>query len=191
MLKNIILDVGGIILDDSKEYIDKILNCDSTKIYQKVYQGNFKNCLLGTYTFNEHISSFVSDPDYEKIKYILDINNKDFYPLLKDNFEYIKTLKKRGYNLYLLSNISKESYEHLDKLINISKYFQGGVYSCFENLVKPDIKIYDLIIQKYNLNKDETIFFDDKEKNVKTANKYGIKSYVFKNINDIEKVLNN
>ena len=41
-------------------------------------------------------------------------------------------------------------------------------------------------VNKYNLIKEETIFFDDKEKNVIAANKVGIKSFVFTSIEDIK-----
>ena len=80
------------------------------------------------------------------------------YPLIKTNFEYIKSLK----------------------------VFDGGIYSYQEHLIKPDYKIYNLLIDKFDLNKSETIFFDDKEKNVIAANKVGIKSFIFTNIEDIK-----
>ena len=41
-------------------------------------------------------------------------------------------------------------------------------------------------MDKFNLNKSETIFFDDKEKNVIAACKTGIKSIVFHSIEDIQ-----
>ena len=58
----------------------------------------------------------------------------------------------------------------------------GGVYSFKEHTKKPDEEIFYILIKRYNLNKDETIFFDDSEKNVKAGNEYGIKSYVFESL---------
>lgn len=58
-----------------------------------------------------------------------------------------------------------------------------------ENLIKPDYNIYNLIVDRFKLDKSETIFFDDKEKNVIAANKMGLKSYVFTSIDDVEKKL--
>lgn len=63
----------------------------------------------------------------------------------------------------------------------------GGVYSYQENLIEPDVNIYELIINKYRLNKKETIFFDDREKNVIVANNMGVKSVLFKTCDDIIK----
>ena len=52
------------------------------------------------------------------------------------------------------------------------------------------MKNYELIIKRFNLNKSETIFFDDKEKNVKAAKETGLKSIVFTSLQDIKDNIN-
>ena len=71
-------------------------------------------------------------------------------------------------------------------MLNINNFFDGGVYSYQEHLIKPDPNIYKLLIDKFNLELEETFFFDDKEKNVIEANKIGIRSFVFNSIKDIQ-----
>lgn len=187
MIKNIVLDVGGVIFDDSKQNIQKLLNKNCDNIYKLAYGGGFKKCLLGEISVQEHINSLKNEKDFNDISYILKKENLiKSYPLIKNNFEYIKGLRKRGYKLFLLTNIIEDSYNYINELINIDETFDGGIYSYQEHLIKPDYDIYNLLINRFNLNKDETIFFDDKEKNVKAANEVGIKSYVFTSINDIE-----
>lgn len=191
MIKNIILDVGGVFFDDSKHNIERLLNKNCDNIYRTAYGKGFKRSLLGEISVQEHINSLKNEIDFDDINYILKKENLiKSYPLIKDNFEYIKNLKKRGYKLYLLTNITEDSYNYINDLININKIFDGGIYSYQEHLIKPDYDIYDLLINKFNLNKEETIFFDDKEKNVLAANKVGIKSFVFTSIEDIENNLN-
>ena len=73
-------------------------------------------------------------------------------------------MKKQGYKLYLLTNITEESYNYINDLINVNIIFDGGIYSYQEHITKPDKRIYNLLIDKYNLKRSETIFFDDKEK---------------------------
>lgn len=187
MIKNIVLDVGGVIFDDSKQNIQKLLNKNCDNIYKIAYGSGFKKCLLGEISVQEHINSLKDEKDFNDISYILKKENLiKSYPLIKNNFEYIKGLRKRGYKLFLLTNITEDSYNYINELINIDETFDGGIYSYQEHLIKPDYDIYNLLINRFNLNKDETIFFDDKEKNVKAANEVGIKSYVFTSINDIE-----
>lgn len=191
MIKNIIFDVGGVIFDDSKQNIEKLLNRKVDDIYKVAYGKGFKKCLLGEISVQEHINNLKCEKDFNEINYILKKENLiKSYPLMKDNFEYIKSLKERGYKLYLLTNITEDSYNYINSLIDINKNFDGGIYSYQEHLIKPDYNIYNLLISKFNLKKEETIFFDDKEKNVLAANNVGIKSFVFTSTENIEENLN-
>ena len=187
MIKNIIFDIGGVILDDSIQNISDLFKEDATELWKKAFGKSFKNCLLGNIEVSDYIETFKNDSDYEAIKYILGKDNLHIsYPLMQDNFDYISRLKDKGYNLYILSNIAKESYEHVKSTIDIDKVFKGGVYSYQEKLLKPDRKIYELIVNRYNLNKDETMFFDDKQKNIDAACEFGLKGVLFRTIEDIE-----
>lgn len=191
MIKNIILDVGGILFDDSKKHMENILNKNCDLIYKIAYGKGFKECLLGQKTVQEHIDSLVTVTDYEDIKYILAKENLEkSYPLMTKNFEYIRSLKYKGYKLYLLTNITEDSYNYINDVIDINKIFEGGIFSYQEHLVKPNPDIYKLIIDRFELNKEETIFFDDKEVNITAAYNEGIKSIVFNSINDIKSNLN-
>lgn len=187
MVRNIVLDVGGILFDDSKSNIERILNKNCDSIYKKAYGNGFKECLLGKKTITEHIDSLSNETNLEDIVYILNKENLvKSYPLIHENFKYIKQLKQKGYRLYILTNITEDSYNYINNLINIDTIFDGGIYSYQEQLIKPNQDIYRLLIDKYNLNKEETIFFDDKEKNVIAARKVGIKAIIFKSIDDIK-----
>ena len=187
MIKNIIFDIGGVMFDDSTQNISNILNIDTSELCKKVYGKSFVDCVLGNQEVSDYIETFKNDSDYEAIKYILGKDNLHIsYPLMQDNFDYISRLKDKGYNLYILSNIAKESYEHVKSTIDIDKVFKGGVYSYQEKLLKPDRKIYELIVNRYNLNKDETMFFDDKQKNIDAACEFGLKGVLFRTIEDIE-----
>ena len=191
MIKNIIFDIGGVILDDSIQNISDLFKEDATELWKKAFGKSFKNCLLGNIEVSDYIETFKNDVDYDKIKYILSKENLHIsYPLMKENYEYISSLKDEGYNLYILSNITKESYEYFISTINFDETFMGGVYSFQEKLLKPDRRIYELIINKYNLNKEETMFFDDRVKNVEVACECGIKGIVFRSIEDINNNIN-
>lgn len=187
MIKNIILDVGGILFDDSKNNIEKILGKNCDYIYKVAYGQGFKKCLLGEINIQEYINSLKNEKDFNDMKYILEKDNlKESNPLIKNNFEFIKKMKDEGYKLFLLTNITEDSYNYIDSIININNIFDGGIYSYQEHLIKPNHEIYDLIINRFNLNKEETLFFDDKEKNVIAANESGIKSFIFNSIIDIK-----
>ena len=198
MIKNIILDIGGVVADDSakkyknEKYKDKLnLPFEEIRNVGKIAFGSsFTECLLGYKSLAEHISGVVKDnPKYEKeLFYMLDPKlYAETYPIIYETLDYVRLLKSKGYNIYFLSNINLESYEYIK---NILEEFDGGIYSYQEHVIKPDKEIYRLIIDKYNLEMSECIFFDDNIKNVESANEFGLKSYVFTSIRNIEDVLN-
>ena len=187
MIKNVILDAGGILFDDSKDNIEKILGKDCDYIYKIAYGKEFKKCLLGKLSIQDYINSLQNEKDFNDIKYILEKDNlKKSYPLIENNFEFIKKLKKDGYKLFLLTNITEDNYNYINRIININDMFDGEIYSYQEHLIKPSYEIYNLVLNRFSLNKEETLFFDDKEKNVIVANELGIKSFIFTSIIDIK-----
>ena len=130
------------------------------------------------------------EKEYKDIKFILKKENIYLsYPLIKENYEYIKKLKAKGYQLYLLTNITEDSYQYIYEKINISEFFAEGIYSFQEHLIKPDKKIYELLMNRFGLKKEETVFFDDRKSNVLEANKCRIKSFLFHSIDDLKRVI--
>lgn len=191
MIKNIIFDIGGVIFDDSDLNLSKLLNKnleEVKKIAKIAYGGNFKKCLLGQMKVEQHILDLQNCgvENYDVIKYILSYENLRYsFPVMVNTIEVIKELRKRNYKIYLLSNITESSYKYICKTINVDELFDGGLFSYEEHMVKPNKEFYEKLINKYNLNKEETIFFDDKEKNIIAANEIGIKAIQFKNVKDI------
>lgn len=197
MIKNIILDIGGVIVEDSskkykdEKYREKLnMSYDEIKNLGKIaFGGTFRDCLLGEMDIMEHISNVIRDnPSYkDELEYMLDPKfYNETYPIIPDRLDYVRTLKDRGYKIYFLSNINAESYNFIKHALD---EFDGGVYSYQEHVKKPSKEIFERIIDKYNLNIDECVFFDDTIKNVDASNEFGLKSYLFNDINDIEDVL--
>lgn len=192
MIKNIILDIGGIILDDSKENLRKYLQVskeETEKLYKIVYGSKgFRQYLLGYINLEECMNLVISEnqeyKDYIE-KMLLKSNLKDIVPIKSDVLQVIRKLKER-YKIYFLSNITKETYEYIEEILN---EFDGGIYSFKVHLCKPNPEIYKKLLYTYNLKKEESIFFDDRQRNVDIGNKLGIKSIKFDTEQDILDVL--
>ena len=45
--------------------------------------------------------------------------------------------------------------------------------------MKPDAEIYKILVDRYDLNPEETLFIDDRKSNVETAQSQGIYGYHF------------
>lgn len=96
-------------------------------------------------------------------------------PINRDIVRIAKTLKKNGYNLFVLSNMGNLTYEYFknDEFFSLCS---GIIISAHEHIKKPDKKIYTLLLDRYKLNAEESLFIDDDTgNNCKTANKIGIK----------------
>ena len=85
----------------------------------------------------------------------------------------IADLKAAGYKLYVLSNMSREFIDYLREQ-PVYRHFDGEVVSCEEGVVKPQPEIFDLLLQRFDLNPADTLFIDDRKENVEAAAKKGI-----------------
>lgn len=192
MIKNMILDIGGIILDDGKENLRKYLQVseeETKKLYKIVYGSKgFRQYLLGYINLKKCMNSIISEnPAYRAYikKMLLKSNLKDIVPIKANVLQVIRELKEK-YNIYFLSNITKETYEYIEDILN---EFDGGIYSFKVHLCKPNPEIYKKLLYTYNLKKEESIFFDDRQRNVDIGNELGIKSIKFNTEQDILDVL--
>ena len=96
--------------------------------------------------------------------------------------ELVADIKNEGAKLYLLSNISigfAENYHKTDWIRELFSLFDGLVFSGPVGIVKPQPEIFEHLLNKYSLKREECIFIDDSEKNIKGAEKLGIKTYLF------------
>ena len=99
--------------------------------------------------------------------------------------ELIAELKAAGYRLFVLSNMSKDYIEFLRKM-PVFQHFEGEIVSCEVGLIKPEREIYNLLLDRYNLVPEQTMFIDDRKPNVDAAAEVGINPFHFDR-NDPEK----
>ena len=90
----------------------------------------------------------------------------------------IDELKAAGYKLFVLSNMSREFIDFLRKQ-KVYENFDGDVVSCEVGIVKPMPEIYDLLLERFDLDPAETIFIDDRKENVDAAAAKGIATFHF------------
>ncbi|MDF2905206.1 MAG: family phosphatase [Herbinix sp.] len=87
--------------------------------------------------------------------------------------DFVKRLKENGYKVYLLSNYSKKHFTLSKPTFEFIKYVDGGVISYEIKAVKPEPKIYQTLIDKYNINPSEAVFLDDVLANLEGAKPFG------------------
>ena len=182
MIKNIVFDLGGVVVAHNEEGFREKLG----KFFDFVFGPDMK-CVpsfwvdydLGILTIDETAAEVAKyrDCDAETAKMHM-LQAIALQEEVEPTVELIKELKAKGYKLYVLSNMSKEYIEFLHKL-PVFDYFDYQVVSSEVHLGKPDPKIYNYLLEHCELNPAETIFIDDRKDNVEVAESVGIVPFHF------------
>lgn len=186
MIKNIIFDVGNVLVEYNPDGLMRRLGFDEETL-QVVNQAVFQNELWnesdrGVLSPEELLKAFIANnPAYEKeIRQVIDAVG-DTISLMPYTVEWVKGLKERGYHLYILSNYAEYTYEKTSHKMEFLPYMDGVVFSYRCKLIKPEKEIYEYICETYGLKPEESVFLDDREDNVQAARNMGMNGIVFEN----------
>lgn len=183
MIKNIIFDLGNVLISfKPSEYFDK--NNYPLSIKATILSDIFgsKEWLMldnGEITTPEAINAIATKSSLSKkeIAHIFNLRSDLMFPL-DSNVRLLPELKKRGFRLYYLSNFPLDIFGEVSTGYYFFKYFDGGLISAEAKFSKPDIGIYNILLEKYSLLPNECLFIDDIEVNVKAAESLGMKGII-------------
>ena len=98
--------------------------------------------------------------------------------------DLLDTLKAHGKKIYLLSNAQRKFTENELNMFGLTKYFDGIIISSDEECSKPDKHYFDILIDRYNLDRSETIMVgNDYISDIKGAYDAGLSSlYIHQSI---------
>ncbi len=83
-----------------------------------------------------------------------------------------------GARIFLLSNISTYFAEHAHERDEL-KPFEKCIFSALAGRTKPNRDMFEYLCRECDILPEETLFIDDSEKNIKGAEAYGIRGYLF------------
>lgn len=110
---------------------------------------------------------------------------------IRETVEIFHELKQGDqYKLYALTNWSAELFHHARERFEFLKWFEGIIVSGEEKMRKPFTEIYKLLLDRYHLDAEHTIFIDDSLKNIKGAEASGITGIQFHNAKQLKEELN-
>ena len=108
---------------------------------------------------------------------------------IDESVKVLSELKEKGVLLYILSNWSAETYPIAEERFDFLSWFDGKIISGEEGIVKPDLEIYKLLMNRYEVKPQHTVFIDDKALNIKAAELLGIHGIHFQNPSKLRKDL--
>ena len=103
--------------------------------------------------------------------------------------ELINELRVKGYELYGLTNWSMETFPEARQHFGILQLIDRYVVSGAERLVKPDPRLFQVLLDRYSLQAQDCIFVDDNPDNVAAACKMGMEDIVFHGAEELRKKL--
>lgn len=192
-LQNIIFDFGGVLIDWNPAYL-------YSNVFETEEEMNYFLDNICRYEWNllQDAGRPVSEatmllqkehPKYsEQIAYYYGRWEEMLGGIIEENVNLIKPLKKR-YKLYGLTNWSAETLPIAMDKYSFFKDLDGIVVSGDEKIVKPDPKLYEILLNRYNIDAESSLFIDDNLDNIKTADKMGFKTLHFTEKVNLEKLL--
>lgn len=184
MIKNIVFDMGNVLLTfDSNLFVSSIgVNEKDQKllldvVYNSYYWQQLDKGILDEIDFyNLCIKELPKR--LHKVAYELIFNWNQFSHDIKGMDKIVKSLKDKGYKLYVLSNASHRLHDYFSD-INCSSYFDGLFVSADYLMLKPQFNIYETFFKKFNLKPEECIFIDDNPTNIEAAMSLGMCGIVY------------
>lgn len=178
-MKNIVFDLGGVLFARDKhkcspEFIDffRFIRTDPMPDFWVEYD-------RGTLTLDQVVDALCAlhgcTPEVARAYVREAIDRQE---PVRATERLVGELKQAGYRLYVLSNMSREFIDFLRRA-DVYALFDGEVVSCEEGTVKPEPRIYRILLDRYGLDPAETLFIDDRAANIAAAREAGIDGFLF------------
>lgn len=182
-IKALIWDMEGVLMltdeNDISLTVAKALNAPYEKV-REIYFGDTNDKVdLGEITmdqFNEYVLDTLQIS--RDRKYLLEeVFNEKAY-IDEDLLKQIVKMSKE-YKIGLLSNYSNNLRPKIEKEWAIGSVFDEIIISCEVGVVKPDPAIFNLMLDRLGVKADESVFIDDRIKNIDGAKKIGLHTIFF------------
>lgn len=188
--KNIIFDLGGVLIDWRPKDFLKAIFIDQPEVLKKFAQGltgNVKDefekigqsANRGTMTVDQFSQALAQslDIDLHHAAYYVEKLPTYLVPI-EEGLDILRKVKQAGYRVYILSNFPQEWFDPIEQQYDFFKLFDGGIISYRVGQVKPEPAIYHTLLNQYELLPHECLFIDDLPQNIEAGILCGIDGIV-------------
>ena len=184
MIKNILFDMGQVLIRFDQKYFIKRLGIEDAdlelllrEVYRSVEWVQMDRGTLREEDAFRSISKRLPERLHDATWKLICMWDR---PILEvaGMYELVEELKGLGYGIYLLSNASVRQHDYWPR-IPASRFFDGKLISADVHVIKPQPEIYRLCLEKFGLQAEECFFIDDAPANIEGALCCGIPGAVF------------
>ena len=95
--------------------------------------------------------------------------------------EILRELREnRSVRLFALTNMEAHTYPLRRERFEFLRWFEGTVVSSAEGVIKPDPRIYRVLLNRYGLDPASTLMIDDSPRNIAAARALGMPTILFR-----------
>ncbi len=195
MIRNIVFDMGKVLLDYDPyqacyrhaKNVEKALTLKAAIFDHPDWPAKIDGGLLYEDEYLLDVQDRLPTPELKELagEVLSDWWLDSLFPKLGMK-QLIEGLLEKGYRLYVLSNCGYR-FRTFEYKIPCVEQFSGILVSAEELLLKPDVKIFQRLCEKFQLQMAECVFVDDLQKNVDGAVAAGMQGYCFAD-GDVEKL---
>ena len=183
--KSVIFDLGGVLIDWNPSYVfDKMFKNEDQKkhFFENICTPDWNEMQGAGRPLKEATEHLVAiHPEWKE--YIEAYYGRWTEMLggpIHETVEIFRRIKDTGkYKLYALTNWSAELFPIALERYDFLHWFDGRVVSGEEKMRKPFREFYELILDRFQLNAEETVFIDDNVRNIKAAEELCIRSILY------------
>ena len=182
----IIFDLGGVLIDWNPNYVfDKLFTSPEKKkhFFDNICTPDWNEKQDAGRTIKEATEELLEKhPDWKEfIEAYYGRWEEMLGGPIQGTVEIFKKLKESGrYKIYALTNWSAELFPIALQRYDFLHWFDGRVVSGEEKMRKPFPEFYQLILSRFNLTPEETLFIDDSIRNTNAAKEHGLNTLLFK-----------
>jgi 2-haloacid dehalogenase len=178
-INTLVFDLGGVLIDWNPDYLyNKIIPDENERKWflSTICTPDWNEEQDAGRSLNEATNLLVKKfPDHEKsIRAYYDRWKEMLGGPIHETVEIFRELKTQGrVKLYALTNWSAETFPVALELYEFLHWFDGRLVSGEEKVRKPFPAIYNLLIQRFNIDPHQAIYVDDNIRNVLPARELG------------------
>jgi 2-haloacid dehalogenase len=191
----VIFDLGGVLVDWNPDYVYRTIFNDETKMrefYEEICTSEWNEEQDAGRGLKEATEELVARFPHEEqnIRAYYDRWEEMLKGPIESTVEILAKIRDKGeYKLYALTNWSAETFPVALKKFEFLQWFDGRLVSGEERMRKPFTEIYELLISRFNIDPNASIYIDDNERNLKAPRELGIHTILFKSAPQLEEAL--
>jgi 2-haloacid dehalogenase len=189
-IENIIFDFGGVLVDWNPRHLYKDHFQDQNEM-----EYFLKNICTDEWNLEQDRGRTLAEGTillqnkFPEFHVMIQLFYNEWETMLKSDIPETVLLLyklKKKYKIYGLTNWSAETISIAYDRYPFFKEFDGIVVSGQEKMIKPNKEIYHLLLNRYNLKVENTIFIDDNINNIRAAEEIGLLGIHFESPGQLE-----